>query len=330
MISQRRYFSKVCWALSSVLVLMACLSARAQVPPSFPDKPVKIIVANPPGGPVDVVLRVLANRMSAVWHQPVIVENKPGGSGIVSTSALVKSAPDGYTIAMVTASSMTIMPFAVESLPYDPMKDLQPISLVARTPFIFIVRQDSPIKTWQDFVALASKKDLTIGSYAIGSAFHLVWEQTARRVGIKAVYAPANSAGKTQSDLVGGQLDVVLEAPSSANAMLESGRVRAIAITSPERFAGLPDTPTLAESGLKGYASLPWIGLMGPAGMPAERVRIIQHAVAEILKEPDMQKQLQILGMMPVGSDPQTLADTILQERHAMQPLVKELGIKLQ
>ena len=314
---------------ASLLVLVS-LNAYAQVSQTFPDKPVKIIVANPPGGPVDVVLRVLANRMSAIWHQPVVVENKPGGSGIVSTSALVKAVPDGYTIAMVTASSMTIMPFAVESLPYDPLKDLQPISLVARTPFIFIVRQDSPIKSWQDFVMLANKKDLTIGSYAIGSAFHLVWEQTARRVGIKAVYAPANSAGKTQSDLVGGQLDIVLEAPSSANAMLESGRVRAIAITSPERFAGLPDTPTLAESGLKGYASLPWIGLMGPAGMPAERVRMIQQTVAEILKEPAMQKQLEILGMMPVGSDPQMLADTIVKERRDMQPLVKELGIKLQ
>ena len=326
----RSCFRKSCWMLPSVLVFLFFLSAHAQTPQSFPDKPIKIIVANPPGGPVDVVLRVLANRMSAIWHQPVVVENKPGGSGIVSTSALVKAAPDGYTIAMVTASSMTIMPFAVESLPYDPIKDLQPISLVARTPFIFIVRQDSPIKTWQDFVSLAKIKDLTIGSYAIGSAFQLVWEQTARRVGIQAVYAPANSAGKTQSDLVGGQLDIVLEAPSSANAMLDSGRVRAIAITSPERFAGLPDTPTLAESGLKGYASLPWIGLMGPAGMPAERVRIIQQTVAEILKEPDMQKQLQILGMMPVGSDPQILADTIVQERRDMQPLVKELGIKLQ
>jgi len=324
------YLSKLGGISRWGLIVLMCLMANVQAQETFPDRPVKIIVANPPGGPVDVVLRVLASRMSALWNQPVVVENKPGGSGIVSTSALLKAAPDAYTIAMVTASSVTIMPFAVDSLPYDPMKDLQPISLVARTPFIFIVRQDSPIKTWQDFVERAKSQDLTIGSYAIGSAFHLVWEQTARRVGIKAVYAPANSAGKTQGDLVGGQLDIVLEAPSSANAMLESGRVRAIAITSPERFAGLPDTPTLAESGLKGYASLPWIGLMGPTGMPAQRVRIIEQTVAAILKEPAMQKQLQILGMIPVGSDPQMLADTILQERRDMQPLVKELGIKLQ
>jgi tripartite-type tricarboxylate transporter receptor subunit TctC len=258
-----------------------------------------------------------------------VVENRPGGAGIVSTTVLVKAPADGYTIGMVAASSITIMPFAVDSLPYDPVKDLQPISLVARTPFIFIVRQDSPFKTWQDFVDQAKTRDLTIGSYAIGSAFHMVWEQTARRVGIKAVYAPANAASKTQGDLVGGQLDIALEAPSSARAMLDGGRVRAIAITSPERFAGLPATPTLAESGLAGYSSLPWLGLMGPAGMPTERVALIQKTVAQILQEPAMLQQLETLGMMPVGSTPQEMGQTIAQERLLMQPLVKELGIRL-
>ena len=304
--------------------------ALAQSQSVYPDKPVKIIVANPPGGPIDVVLRVLATRLSAVWGQPVIVENRPGGAGIVSTTAVVKAAPDAYTIGMVAASSITIMPFAVDSLPYDPIKDLQPISLVARTPFIFIVRQDSPLKNWQDFVVQAKTRDLTIGSYAIGSAFHLVWEQTARRVGLKAVYAPANAASKTQGDLVGGQLDIVLEAPSSAKAMLDGGRVRAIAITSPERFSGLPDTPTLSESGLPGYSSLPWLGLMGPAGMPAERVALIQKTVAQVLQEPAMLKQLETMGMMPVASTAQEMAETIKNERSAMQPLVKELGIRLQ
>jgi tripartite-type tricarboxylate transporter receptor subunit TctC len=285
--------------------------AHAQTPGAYPDKPVKIIVANPPGGPIDVILRVLATRLTAVWGQPVVVENRPGGAGIVSTTALVKAPADGYTIGMVAASSVTIMPFAVDSLPYDPVKDLQPISLVARTPFIFIVRQESPLKTWQDFVEQAKTRDLTIGSYAIGSAFHLVWEQTARRVGIKAVYAPAN------------------EAPSSARAMLDGGRVRAIAITSPERFVGLPDTPTLSESGLSGYSSLPWLGLMGPTGIPSERVALIQKTVAQILQEPAMLKQLETLGMMPVGSTSQQMGQTIAQERLLMQPLVKELGIRL-
>jgi tripartite-type tricarboxylate transporter receptor subunit TctC len=331
---QYRRFGIAAWvlfagALSFVSVGIAH-SQSQQTQAVYPDKPVKIIVANPPGGPIDGVLRVLATRLSSVWGQPVIVENRPGGAGIVSTMAVVKAPADAYTMGMVAASSITIMPFAVDSLPYDPVKDLQPISLVARTPFIFIVRQESPLKTWQDFVAQAKTRDLTIGSYAIGSAFHLVWEQTARRVGIQAVYAPANAASKTQGDLVGGQLDIVLEAPSSAKAMLDGGRVRAIAITSPERFVGLPDTPTLSESGLPGYSSLPWLGLMGPAGMPPERVTLIQKTVAQVLLEPAMLKQLEMMGMMPVASTAQEMAETIKNERLAMQPLVKELGIRLQ
>lgn len=313
---------------AAIFVLTALIGLPAQA--AYPDKPVKIIVANPPGGPVDVMLRVLATRLSEVWGQPVVVENRPGGSGIVSTSALVKSAPDGYTLGMVVASAVTIMPFAVQSLPYDPIKDLQPITLVARTPFIFVVANDSPIKTWQDFVDASKKKELTIGSYAVGSAFHLIWEQTARKVGIKALYAPANAASKTQGDLISGLLDIAFEAPSSAKGMLDSGRIRAIAITSPQRFPGLPDTPTLSESGMPGYSSQPWFGLFAPAGTPMPVVDTIQQTVAKVLQEPEMQKRLQSFGMVAVGSTPQELAKTVQEDRQAMEPLVKELGIKLQ
>ncbi|MDP3799258.1 MAG: tripartite tricarboxylate transporter substrate binding protein [Polaromonas sp.] len=297
---------------------------------AFPDKPVKIIVSNPPGGPVDVMLRVLSNRLSTVWGQPVVVENKPGASGIVSSTALIKSPPDGYTLGMFVASAITIMPFAVDSLPYDPVKDMQPISLVARTPFVFVVAQNSPLKTWNDFVQQAGKLDMSMGSLSVGTAFHLVWEQTARQAGIKALYVPSPSSGKTQLDLMGGLLDVVLDAPSSAKGLIDSGKLRALAITSPERFSGLPNTPTLNEAGLKGYSSQPWIGLMAPAGLPADRVAQIQATVAAILKEPAMKTQMETLGMIPVGSSPEELAATIQKDRKDMEPLVKRLGIKLQ
>ena len=148
--------------------------------------------------------------------------------------------------------------------------------------------------------------------------------------GIKAVYAPANAAAKTQGDLVGGQLDIAFEAPSSAKGMLDSGRIRAIAITSPERFPGLPDTPTLSESGLTGFSSQPWFGLMAPAGTPDAAIDTIQKTVAEVLKEPALQKQLETWGMVAVGCTPAELAKTITEDRAVMEPLVKELGIKLQ
>ena len=312
----------------TMLALALALPVAASA--AYPDKPVKIFVSNPPGGPVDVMLRVLAGKLGAAWGQPVVVENRPGASGIISTNALAKSAPDGYTLGMVVASSVTIVPFAVDSLPFDPQKDLQPISLVARTPFIFVVPTDSPLKTWEDFVRASKARSLSLGSSSIGTAFHLVWEQTARRAGIKALYVPSSSFGKTQNDLIGGQLDVALDAPSSANGLIDGGRLRALAITSPQRFAGLPGTPTLEESGMKGYAPQPWIGLMAPAGTPADRVALILRAVSGVLQEPEMKAQMETLGMIPIGSTPQALAATIDSDRAEMEPLIKELGIKLQ
>ena len=154
--------------------------------------------------------------------------------------------------------------------------------------------------------------------------------EAARRAGIKALYVPSSSFGKTQNDLIGGQLDVALDAPSSAKGLIDGGRLRALAITSPQRFAGLPGTPTLEESGMKGYAPQPWIGLMAPAGTPADRVALIQRAVSGVLQEPEMKAQMETLGMIPIGSTPQALAATIDSDRAEMEPLIKELGIKLQ
>ncbi|RXN90638.1 tripartite tricarboxylate transporter substrate binding protein [Achromobacter aloeverae] len=309
-------------------MLALCLPCVVQA--AFPDRPFRIIVSNPPGGPVDVMLRVLANKLAEAWNQPVVVENRPGASGIISTGALVKSPADGYNLGMVVASALTIVPFAVDHLPYDPRKDLQPVSLVARTPFLFIVRSDSPFKTWDDFVQASKQRELAVGSFTRGTAFHLIWEQTARRAGIKALYVPSSSSGKTQNDLIGGQLDIALDAPSSSQALIQAGRLRPLAITSPARFAGLPDTPTLEESGMAGYAPQPWIGLMAPAGVPADRIAFIQQSVAKILQDPAMKAQMAALGMIPIGGTPGELDATIEHDRAEMEPLIKELGIRLE
>lgn len=310
-----------------MLVILAALFTVPAAYASYPEQPVRIIVSNPPGGPVDVMLRVLSKRLSEVWNQPVVVENRPGASGIISTSNLVKSPADGYTLGMVVASTVTAVPFAVDN--FDPIKDLQPISLVARTPFLFVVAGDSPLKTWGDLLEESKKRELSVGSYAVGTAFHLIWEQTARKAGINALYAPSSGPGTTLNNLIGGELDVALDAPSSSKGLLDSGRLRALAITSPQRFSGLPDTPTLEESGMKGFAPQPWIGLMAPAGIPADRVDFIQKTVSDILKEPAMQAQMQMLGMIPVGSTSAELSETIASDRAEMEPLIKELGIRL-
>ncbi|WP_025512870.1 tripartite tricarboxylate transporter substrate binding protein [Bordetella trematum] len=309
--------------LALTLTLLAPLALAA-----YPDKPLRLIINNPAGGPVDAMARLLGTRLGERWGQPVIVENRPGASGMISVNALTKAAPDGYTLGLVVASTVTIVPFAVSN--FDPVEALTPISLVARTPFVFVVAADSPLRSWEDFVAASKARELNLGSFSIGTAFHLVWEQTARRAGIQALYAPSSSSGKTLNDLIGGQLDIALDAPSSAKGLLDSGRLRALAITSPQRFANLPDTPTLQEAGMDGYAAQPWIGLMGPAGLSAEQAAFIGDSVAEVLQEPAMRQQMQQLGMIPIGGDARALRETIAAERAEMAPLVRELGIRLQ
>lgn len=312
------------WLLSCALVL----SAGAAL--AFPDKPVKIIVPNPPGGPVDVMIRVVADKLSHMWKQPVLIDNKPGASGIISMSQLIKSSPDGYTLGTVIASTLTIVPFATDNFPVDPVKDLQPIMMLARTPFVFVVAQDSKLRTWDDFVRESAKRQTTMGTWSAGTAFHLVWEQTAERAGIKSMYVPSASSGTTLTDLIGGRLDVALDAPSTSRGLIESGKIRPIAITSAKRFKGLPDTPTLDELGLKGYAAQPWISLAAPAGTPAHRVAKIYQDVSTVLRDPEVITRMETLGMILDGSGADVLARTIAQDRRDMEPLVRKLNIRIQ
>jgi len=311
--------------------LLTCLFALASsAMAAFPDKPVKIVVPNPAGGPVDVMVRVVADRLGAMWGQPVIIDNKPGASGIISVTQLARSEPDGYTLGTIIASTLTIVPFAVDKFPVDPAKDLQPVMMLARTPFVFVVAQDSPLKTWNDFVRESARREMSLGSWSVGTAFHLVWEQTAQQAGVKALFVPTATAGKTLGDLVGGRIDVALDAPSSSRGLIESGKIRALAITSATRFAGLPQTPTLDELGLKGYAPQPWISLMAPAGTPADRVAKIYQDVNTVLREPEVKAKLETLGMVMDGSGADALARTIAQDRRDMEPLVRKLNIRLQ
>jgi tripartite-type tricarboxylate transporter receptor subunit TctC len=311
-------------------LMTLALALAASTVAAFPDKPVKIVVPNPAGGPVDVMIRVVADKLGTLWGQPVVIDNKPGASGMISITQLAKAEPDGYTLGTVIASTVTIVPFAVEKFPIDPLKDVQPVMMLARTPFVFVVAQDSPIKTWQDFVRESRQRNLTLGSWSIGTAFHLVWEQTAQQAGIKALYAPSATAGKTLGDLVGGRLDVALDAPASSRGLIEGGKIRALAITSARRFPGLPQTPTLDELGLTGYAPQPWISLMAPAGVPAERIAKIHQDVAAVLRDPEVKARMATLGMLVDGSGPDALARTILEDRREMGPLVKKLDIRLQ
>lgn len=315
---------------NTLLLYTLCvpLLTVANTAAAYPDRSVKIVVSNAAGGPVDIMARMLAEKLGKNWKQPVVIENKPGASGIITASNVAKSRPDGYTLGMIVASTVTIVPFATSHMPIDPQKDLKPVSMVARTPFIFIVPEDSPIQSWKDFVAASKQKEVTLGSFSIGTAYHLVWEQIANKAGIKAMYVPSSSSGKTQNDMIGGQLDAALDAPSSAKGLLDGGRIRAIAVTGEHRFAGLPKVPTLKEVGLD-FAAEPWIGLMVPAGVPDEIVNQIQQSLKNALADPELEKRMQSVGMVPQSSTAQEFGDTIMRDRQMLAPIIKKLNIRL-
>jgi tripartite-type tricarboxylate transporter receptor subunit TctC len=295
---------------------------------AWPDRPVMMIVANAPGGPVDVVVRLIARELEARWKQPVVIDNKVGGSGMVAARALARSEPDGYTLGTIFGAYYTTLPF-VTDVQVDPVKDLDAVTILAKTPFVYVVNQDSPYRTWQDVVADAKRREVTVASYSIGTAFHLSWEQTARAAGIKALYAPASAASKTHTDLVSGQADIGLDALSSAKGMIDAGRLRAIAVTGNTRLAALPDTPSLTEQGMPDDIADPWFAVSAPKGTPDKRIEQIQQDIWAVLSSDALRERLASMGMVPAAGTPAEMLQTIEREQAMMAPLVKELDIRL-
>lgn len=295
---------------------------------AWPDRPVTMIVANAPGGPVDIVVRLIAKELEERWKQPIVIDNKVGGSGMVAARTLARSEPDGYTLGTIFGAYYTTLPF-VTDVQVDPVKDLDAVTILAKTPFVYVVNQASPYQTWQDVVADAKRREITVASYSIGTAFHLSWEQTARAAGIKALYAPASAASKTHTDLVSGQADIGLDALSSAKGMIDAGRLRAIAVTGNTRLAVLPDTPSLTEQGMPDDIADPWFAVSAPKGTPSERIEQIQQDIRAVLFSDSLRERLASMGMVAAASTPVEMLETIEREQAMMAPLVKELDIRL-
>lgn len=313
--------------LKFVVALAAGLASSQAL--AWPDRPVTMIVANAPGGPVDVVVRLIAKELEARWKQPIVIDNKVGGSGMVAARALARSEPDGYTLGTIFGAYYTTLPFVATEIQVDPVKDLDAVTILAKTPFVYVVNQSSPYQSWQDVVADAKRREITVASYSIGTAFHLSWEQAARAAGIKALYAPASAASKTHTDLVSGQADLGLDALSSAKGMIDAGRLRAIAVTGSTRLSMLPDTPSLTEQGMPADIADPWFAVSAPKGTPKERIEQIQQDIQAVLSSDSLRERLASLGMVPQASTPAEMLQTIEKEQAIMAPLVKELDIRL-
>lgn len=300
--------------------------ASAQAP--FPSRAVHIFVPYSAGGGVDILARTLGDVVSRQWGQSVVVENRPGAGGVVASQALVTSAPDGYTL-MVVASGHATNPFLYPRIPYDTFKDFTPISLLASSANILLVRADSPFKTLGDMIAQARAKpgSLSFGHAGNGTSTHLAGEllKNLARIDIEAI--SYKGGAPAINDLLGGQIPMSFNNTPEASGQLEAGTLRALAVTTASRTPFLPNVPAIAET-VPGYDTEVWWGLLGPAGMPPELVAKISHDFVAALNTAPVKQRLSKLGASPIGSSPQQFDARIRAEYEKWGPIIKAAGLK--
>lgn len=292
---------------------------------AYPRQPVKVLVPYSPGGLPDTVARVVGQRLSDKWGQPVVIENKPGGNGVVSAQTMMAAPADGYTLMITDMSMFVINPFIYSRLPYDAQKDFTAISLIARAPLFLAVHPSMPVKNFQEFVAMAKAKPgaLSYGSSGIGSIHHLTFEAIKAALGIDVLHVPFKGTGQSVPAVVAGQVDAVFSAFPSLAGFSKEGKLKLVAVNSKERSSLAPDVATIAETNIPGFDFAPSIGVWGPAGLPAGVAEKVAADVAEVLKEPALKERLHVLGIDPVGLGPQAFNEQLAADRLRYEQAVK-------
>jgi tripartite-type tricarboxylate transporter receptor subunit TctC len=315
-------------ALAAAIMLATASHGYSQ---GYPTKVVKFIVPQGPGGATDVFARAIAQKLSERWGQPVVVENRAGAAGNIGTDVVAKSAPDGYTILVTYAGSQAINPALYAKMPYDSVKDFQPVATLASTPFFLIVNPSVPAKNLKELLALSHAKPdgLSFASSGNGSVNHLLGEMLKAESGFRYVHVPYKAISQAITDVLGGQVETAFASVPSVLQTVRSGNVRAIAVTSSKRVAVAPNVPTIAEEGFPGYDVNPWWGMLAPAGTDMGIVRKINADVAEILKTPEMDKLLGSKGAEPLITSPEEFLKILKADVEKWAKVVKAAGVRI-
>jgi tripartite-type tricarboxylate transporter receptor subunit TctC len=311
------------------LLLGSALPAAAQ--DAYPSKPIRLVVPFPPAGGTDVLSRSLAQAITASSKWIIVVDNKPGAGGNIGLDAAAKSPPDGYTIAMGQTANLAVNPALYASMPFDPLKDFAPIALISSQPLILVVNATSPYKTLKDLVDAAKQSPgkINMASSSNGTIGHIGGELFQRRAGIKMTHVPYKGAGAAVTDLMGGNVDCFFGNSQAVGGQVTGGRLRALAVTSPQRLASFPTVPTVAELGYPGFEAATWSGLVAPAGTPPAIVARLNAEANKALASGEMKAKLAEEGSTPLGGTPQQFADFIRKEHAKWGAAVREAGIKL-
>ncbi len=311
------------------LFALAAFAATAHAQ-GYPAKPLRMIVAYPPGGGTDIVGRMVAQRLGETLGQSVVVENRGGASGNIGTEIAAHAAPDGYTILMGNVAPNAINVSLFKDLPFDPVADFAPVSLVASTPNILVVHPSVPARTVKEVIALARAKPgtLNFASAGVGSSSHLAGELFRILAGAEIVHVPYKGAGPAMVDVLSGQVQLYFATMPAAMPHVKSGKLVPIAVTSASRSQALPELPTVAESGVRGYEASTWYGLLAPARAPDAAVARLHEGVVRILGEHALRERLAEQGFEPVGDSPQEFAAYIKSEIAKWGKVVRDAGIR--
>jgi tripartite-type tricarboxylate transporter receptor subunit TctC len=318
-------------ALAVLFVFAAGSLCQAQ---SYPNRPIHVVVPFAPGGGTDILARIIGQKLTESWGQPVLVENRPGASGGIGSVAAARATPDGYTLLMASTGALMAMAGSGASPAgaFDVRRDLAPVTLVAAPPYILVVHPDVPAHSVKEFIAYAKTKPagLNFGSSGSGAASHLAAELFDVMAGIKMVHVPYKGVGQAVADLLGGQVQVMFAPSPPVTTHIQAGTLRALAVSGASRSATEPELPTIAEAGVPGYEAVGWFGLLAPAKTPREMVDMINAEVRRILDLADVRARLAQLGAAPAGNSPDAFAAYINADVAKWTKLVNDLGIRME
>jgi tripartite-type tricarboxylate transporter receptor subunit TctC len=319
---------KRAWRIIFLFLAVFVTAAHSQ---TYPSKPIRWIVPFPPGGSTDILARVVGQKLTEAWGQPVVIENRGGAGGTLGAAEAAKAAPDGYTLLM-GAIHHTIATSVYPKLPYDFIKDFAPITVVANVPNVLVVNPSVPANNAKELIAYAKANPgkLSYGSAGTGTAHHLIGEQFNLLAGVDIVHVPYKGSAPAIADLMGGQVQVMYDTIASALPHIKAGKLRALAVAPGKRSAALPDIPTLSEAALPGFDVTTWFGALAPAKTPPEIVAKLNKEMVDILKMPDVAKRLADVGAEPVGNTPEQMTAQIRRETEEFGKIVKQAKITVQ
>jgi tripartite-type tricarboxylate transporter receptor subunit TctC len=301
----------------------------AVVAQNYPSKPIRLVVGQAPGGATDVIARLVAPHFSEHLGQPVVVENRTGAAGSIGATFVAKSPPDGYNL-LVISSSYAINPSLYKDLPFDPVKDLAPVTLIAEAPFLLVVHPSMPVKSVKDLIAMAKARPgtLTFASGGNGSSGQLAGELFKYLAGIDLIHVPYKGAGPALVDVISGQVHMTFGSVLSTLGHVKNGRLRALGVTSAKRSAAAPDIPTIAEAGVKGYRTTTWYGLLAPAGTPAPVTGKLVADMQKAVESPDIRNRLLGDGAEPVAGSPKQFQDFLASEMNRAREIIQRAKVQ--